>query len=65
MIHESGLGIGIFFLSVSSLISLGLIIGGGPEHLSCLFSLPESWFSPLLRVFRGGGMILGMVLLEV
>ena len=44
--HEYGFGVGVFFLSVSSLISLGLILGIITITLCCLFSLPESLFSP-------------------
>ena len=44
MRHDFGFGIGVLLLSVSSLVSLGSILGIRPIPLGCLFSLPESWF---------------------
>ena len=40
MRHNSEFEMGIFFLSMSYLSSLGLVLGGGPVSLSCFFSLP-------------------------
>ena len=64
MSHEYGFGVEFFFLSVPSLISLGLIRGDGTGTLVCLISLPESWFSPWLRFLGEGGLILGLVLIK-
>ena len=45
MSHESEFGIGVFFLTVSSLRQLVLLLGFIPVPLNCLFSLPEYLFS--------------------
>ena len=45
MSHESGFVVGVYFLYISSLIPLGLILGFRPVPLYCTFSLPESCFS--------------------
>ena len=44
--HESEFELGIFFLSMSSLSSLGLVVGGGPVSLVYFPTVSKYWSPP-------------------